>query len=208
VPGNVSCTSYFDNPKTVHPSEPNYIWLEAGDNLGFTNDDDPSASHILTTSAHLTAYLDKAGVTWREYAEGIDGKTCPLVTTGNYAPKHVPFVFFSDVVGNPPSSQNAYCIAHMRSHATLQGDLMSGAVAAYNFITPDLCDDMHDACTGDAVSQGDTWLSNEVSMITASQVYKSGGAIFITWDESEGGSTPLACWSFRPLRSPPGTRAR
>src|SRR5580700_10376854 len=38
------CTQYFDNPKAVHPSEPNYIWLEAGDNLTFTTDNDPSAS--------------------------------------------------------------------------------------------------------------------------------------------------------------------
>ena len=36
---------YYDNPNSVHPSEPNYIWLEAGNNLGVTNDANPSANH-------------------------------------------------------------------------------------------------------------------------------------------------------------------
>jgi hypothetical protein len=204
VPENASCTNYFDNPKAVHPSEPNYIWLEAGDNLGFTNDDAPSATHVLTTPDHLTAYLDKAGVTWREYAEGIDGKTCPLGPVGRYAPKHVPFVFFGDVVGDPPDPKNAYCIAHIHTHADLQGDLMNDSVAAYNFITPDLCDDMHDACTGDAVAQGDTWLSGEIAMITGSRAYKSGGAIFVTWDESEGGEYPIGMVVLSPFAKTAG----
>jgi hypothetical protein len=74
-------------------------------------------------------------------------------------------------------------------------------VAQYNFITPNLCNDMHDSCapTSDAIKQGDTWLSTEVPRIQASQAYKNGGAIFITWDESEGGEYPIGMIVLSPL---------
>jgi hypothetical protein len=65
-------------------------------------------------------------------------------------------------------------------------------VADYNFITPNLCDDSHGAngCPSDLIRAGDTWLSTEVPKIMASNAYKNGGAIFITWDESETNGAP------------------
>ena len=57
---------YF-NPPGLHPSEPNYIWLEAGDNLGIKTDVDPSASHSIPAgSDHLVAQLERAGKSWRD----------------------------------------------------------------------------------------------------------------------------------------------
>src|SRR5918911_1034822 len=44
----------YYNPPGLHPSEPNYIWLEAGDNLGIVDDADPSVNHRSTTD-HLVA---------------------------------------------------------------------------------------------------------------------------------------------------------
>src|SRR5215831_5663160 len=37
---SVLATSDGNNPH-IHPSEPNYIWAEAGDNFGVLNDNDP-----------------------------------------------------------------------------------------------------------------------------------------------------------------------
>jgi phospholipase C len=181
-------TNYF-NPPGIHPSEPNYIWLEAGSNLGVRSDALPSSSHQSTTH-HLTTLLDAKGVTWKSYQEDISGRNCPLTNVAKYAPKHNPMVFFDDVTGtNNPSSQT--CIAHIRPFSELAGDLSGGRAAAYNFITPNLCDDMHDNCTGDEVQQGDDWLATTVPMIMASSAYQNGGAIFITWDEGEGGDGPI-----------------
>ena len=184
----------------VHPSEPNYIWLEAGSNLGFTTDADPSASHELT-APHLSQLMDAAGISWKAYAEGATAGSCPIASTGLYAPKHVPFVFFSDVVGSPPSTTAAHCIDHVVPYSELATDLTSDTVADYNFITPNLCDDMHGA-TGcpatNEITQGDTWLSTEVPKIMASAAYKDGGAIFITWDESEGGELPIGMIALSP----------
>jgi len=186
-------TQYYDNPAAVHPSEPNYLWLEAGSNLGDTGDNDPSASNLHDVP-HLATQLNAKGVSWHEYAEGITSGTCPVTSSGQYACKHVPFVFFQDIVGSPPSATSASCTPHMFAFTDLAGHLASGGVAAYNFITPDLCNDMH-GNTGcpitPEITQGDTWLSTNIPVIMASDAYKNGGAIFITWDESEGGELPI-----------------
>jgi phosphatidylinositol-3-phosphatase len=177
----------------LHPSEPNYIWLEAGDNLGVTNDNDPSSNHQSTTD-HLVTYMKGAGVTWRSYQEDISGTTCPLTSVNNYAPKHNPNVFFDDVTGNLDPN-NQYCIQHNRPLTELTTDLQNNTTAQFNFITPNLCDDMHNSCAplNNNMKQGDQWLSTWIPRITGSAVYKSGGAIFITWDESEiAGCCPLA----------------
>ena len=100
-----------------HPSEPNYIWLEAGTNFGITNDSDPLYNHQNTTN-HLSALLDKAGVSWRSYQEDINGLYVPLTSTNKYAPKHNPFVFFDDVTGTN-NVNYAYGIAHNRPYPEL-----------------------------------------------------------------------------------------
>ncbi len=188
---------YF-NPPSMHPSEPNYIWLEAGSNLGITTDNDPSANHQSTTN-HLVTLLQNAGISWKAYAEGISGASCPLTSTGNYAPRHVPFLYFDDVTAvNNPSSP--YCIQHVRPYSELTGDLRSNAVPRYVFITPDLCDDMHNACAplNNPVQQGDTWLSQQLPQIFQSAAYQHGGVVFITWDEGQGSDGPIGLIALSP----------
>jgi hypothetical protein len=189
--------NYFDTPAKVHPSQPNYIWLEAGNNLGFTADYATVTSALVqSTTSHLVTELTAAGVPWHAYAEGVTAGSCPISTSGTYAPKHVPMLWFSDVVGSTPSTSAATCISHIVPYSQLATDIAAGgaAIGGYNMIVPDLCDDMHNAtgcATSDEVANGDTWLSTEVPKIMASPAYSNGGAIFITWDESEGGEFPI-----------------
>ena len=192
----------YVNLPGLHPSEPNYLWLEAGDNFGVTNDSPPSTNHQGTTQ-HLVTLLQNAGLTWKAYQENISGTSCPLATSGLYAPKHLPMVFFDDVTNsNSASSQN--CIQHVRPYSELASDLSRNTVPSYNFITPNLCNDMHGAsgCPADLIATGDTWLSTEVPKILASSAYKNGGALFITWDESEGGDHPIGMIVLSPQVKP------
>ena len=182
----------YYNPPGLHPSEPNYIWLEAGTNFGVTNDLDPVANHQAST-AHLTTLLDAANISWKTYQEGIFGNVCPLSSYDHYAAKHNPMIFFDDVTGtNDP--QSASCIAHMRPYPELNDDLTHNTLARYNFITPDTCDDMHDSlgcATPNSVQNGDTWLAQALPPILASAAYQNGGIVFITWDEGEGSDGPV-----------------
>jgi hypothetical protein len=184
-------TQYY-NPPSNHPSLPNYLWLESGTNFGISNDDPPSANHQGTTK-HLVSILRKHGISWKSYQEGISGTACPLTSANLYAPKHDPFVYFDDVTG-ANNRRSAYCIAHVRPYSELSRDLRSASTTArYNFITPNLCDDMHDTCApvDDSIKQGDTWLAAAVPKILNSAAYKRGGALFITWDEGEGSDGPI-----------------
>jgi hypothetical protein len=181
LPMSSYAEQYF-NPPGIHPSLPNYLWLEAGDNFGIFNDAVPAVNHQSTTS-HLVSLLENAGLTWKSYQEDITGTVCPLTNFMGYAPKHNPMVYFDDVTDTNDST-SPHCIDHVRPYTELETDLANDTVARYNFITPNLCNDMHDC----GVDVGDTWLSNEVPKILNSPAYQNGGALFVTWDEGEGGS--------------------
>jgi hypothetical protein len=182
----------YYNPKSLHPSEPNYIWMEAGDNLGVTDDSDPKSNHQ-STKDHLVTKLEAASVTWKSWQEDMPDPTkCPLTSKGNYAAKHNPMVFFDDVTDNLDSASK-HCIDHMAPTTQLITDLAADKVPQYNFITPNLCNDMHGAttCFLNLIKKGDDWLKNLVPKIQATKEYKEAGAIFITWDEGEGSDGPI-----------------
>ncbi len=71
------------SPVSIHPSEPNYVWQEAGSNYGVLNDNDPYAASsgsvgVIKTNnggqapQHLTGLLQSAGIPWKSYQEDID----------------------------------------------------------------------------------------------------------------------------------------
>ena len=222
---NVLATPGGNNPH-IHPSEPNYIWAEAGDNFGVFNDNDPfrvPGGTNQNTGLHLSNLLTAAGKTWKSYQEDIDVDlasntplpqdqwTVPLTsfsgnftagvnayngsTQYNYAAKHNPMLFFTDTNGgNNPTASNPLSSRYAPLQQ-LMVDLDGGAVADYNWITPNQYNDMHTALsapykglTGDAakIRQGDDFLRQIIPVIMASKAYQANGAIIIWWDESEG----------------------
>jgi hypothetical protein len=191
----------YTSPPGLHPSEPNYIWLEAGDSLGLTTDEDPSATHSTGSTTHLVTQLEAAGVAWKSYAEDAPSDVCPLASAGFYAARHDPFVFFRDVTGdNDPASPR--CIEHVRPLTELQADLDAGTVPGYAFVVPNLCNDMHGASgcpAGDLVARGDAWLARVVPAILGSSRYAEGHTtILITWDESESAAAPIGMIAISP----------
>jgi hypothetical protein len=188
----------FQDELPADPSEPHYVWMEAGTNafsdITFSNDNDPSTSHSTTSTAHLVTQLQTAGISWMSYQEDINAGECPLSTSGVYAPKHDPFVFFKDVIGNPASTSAPLCVAHHKPYSMFEHDITTGPMPQFVFITPNLCHDMHGdlSCpqtgTNADIQAGDTWLSNELPRILA-YANAHDGVVFITWDE--GDSTNL-----------------
>jgi hypothetical protein len=198
LPQASHCEQYY-NPPGLHPSEPNYLWLEAGTNFGIFDDNDPILNHQNTTN-HLAAQLRRAGILWKTYQEDIAGDVVPLSAINGYAPKHNPFVYFDDVTGTN-DLHDAYGLAHIRPYTELVGDLTNNSVARYNFISPNLCDDGHNSCPpqNNSVRQTDDWLASEVPKILNSAAYSNNGALFLTWDESESGNGPIGMILLSPL---------
>jgi phosphatidylinositol-3-phosphatase len=202
IPNYGYATQYQDDLPSL-PSEPHLVWMEAGTNAfsdhTFTNDDDPSARNSTGSTEHLSTQIRTAtnGVSWLSYQEDLNATTggCPVVSSGFYAAKHNPFVFFRDVSGSPPSKTNSYCAAHHKPYTALASDLASKAVATYNFITPNLCHDMHGASgcpDSDTTQAGDAWLQENLPPLI-SFVNANNGVIFIVWDEAgeSGGTMPF-----------------
>jgi phosphatidylinositol-3-phosphatase len=185
----------YYTPPHNHPSLPNYLWLVAGTNFGIS-DDNPPGDHSLTTRHQLMALLDQARIPWKAYEEGAGANTCPVTDHDRYAVRHDPFVYFGYV-----TARVSYCTQHVRPSSQLAADLAHNTVARYNFITPNVCNDMHDQCApiNDAVKQGDDWLARTVPSILSSRAYRRGGVLFIVWDEGSGDSDgPIGLMALSP----------
>jgi acid phosphatase len=175
---NAVAAGYHD--PYVHPSEPNYLWMVAGENFGILDDDDPSAKNTISSRSHLADQIERAGLSWKTYQESM-GDSCGLRTRGKYAVKHDPFAYFSDINGwdGRTFQRSERCDAHIVGYSRLDADLKAGTVPDYVFITPNLADDMHDG----SIAAGDRWLGREVPKILASDAYERGGVLFLLWDE-------------------------
>ena len=166
----------------VHPSEPNYIWMVAGENFGILDDADP-VKHSIDSTSHIADQLELAGLSWKSYQESM-GEPCGLTSHGRYAAKHNPFVYFDDVNGwdGKVFQPSPRCNEHVVDYSQLDADIAANQVPKYAFITPNLDNDMHDG----SVAQGDAWLAQELPKIMATDAYKNNGVIFLLWDEGSG----------------------
>lgn len=174
---NAVAAGYVDN--FVHPSEPNYIWMVAGQNFGILDNQWPVDNHIASRS-HIADQLEMQGMSWRAYMESM-GAPCGLVSSYPYEPKHNPFVFFDDINGwdGKAFHPDGRCAAHVVDYRELDRDLAAGTVPRYVFITPNMKHNMHDG----SVAEGDAWLAQELPKILASDAFNHGGVVFLTWDE-------------------------
>jgi phosphatidylinositol-3-phosphatase len=175
----------------------------------------------------LPDQLEGAGLTWRAYMEDMGNNparepaSCAHVALGapentqeaqigdQYATRHNPFVYFHSIIDD-----QRRCDAHVVNLRLLPQDLKSPASTAnYIFITPNLCNDGHDASCVDGRRGGlaaiDSFLRKWVPLITQSPAYRDDGLLVITFDESDHGGAEgsAACCGERPLpgaKYPPG----
>ncbi len=174
-------TNYKDSG--THPSLPNYLYLISGATqyIGFV-DLEPTDSPFPVDKPNLATQLEAAGIKWRSYQESAPS-ACAMADSGNYAPKHDPFLYFTDQV----TGANAPCAATNVAFTSFAADLATDTYR-YMWITPNLVDDGHDPATDPvtALTTSDTWLKNNVPAILASDAFQQNGVLFITWDEAEG----------------------
>ncbi|HET9848710.1 MAG TPA: alkaline phosphatase family protein [Candidatus Dormibacteraeota bacterium] len=167
-------TNYYG---ASHPSLPNYLALTAGSTFGIASD----CTTCYVSATNIADQVEATGRSWKAYMEDMPSPCFSGASSGNYAMKHDPFMYYNDIRDN-----SARCAAHVVPFTQFWGDMNSGNVPNFVWITPNLCNDMHDC----AVSTGDAWLRSVVPTITGSAAFRNGGALFITFDE---GSTSAGC---------------
>jgi phospholipase C len=152
----------------------------------------------------LADQLEAAKLTWKGYMEDMgndptrEAGTCghsPLggeerthraTVNDKYAARHNPFVYFHAILDD-----RSRCDAHVVSLDKLKSDLGSvEATPNYSFITPNLCNDGHDAHCVDGKLGGfqaiDAFLQKWVPIVMDSPAFKQDGLLIITFDESDG----------------------
>ena len=174
-------TNYYDSG--THPSLPNYLYLASGDTQypGLVDVSPTQIPYFPSDADNLGKQLEQAGIEWRSYQESM-GVPCKLSSSGEYAPKHDPFLYFSNMQDDQP-----LCDKRNVDYSEFAADLAGGQYR-YMWITPNLINDGHNPTDDQALGmqQSDAWLATEVPKILASDVYQSGGILLITWDEAEG----------------------
>jgi hypothetical protein len=185
-----------------HPSEPNYVWIEAGTDFGVRTDHDPGRMNTFSKVQHLSGQLTAAGVPWRDYQEDVQYSSSEEMSASgsgvavnpyngttdyNYAVKHNPMAFFADT-----RNRNCYPLTNFWT------DLTNGSMGRYNWVSPDQYNEMHSSLPGGfiyhgtawtgnqaAIAEGDNFLSMAIPKIIASQAYQDHGVIIVWTDETE-----------------------
>ena len=166
-----------DYSAVSHPSLPNYLALTSGSTQGITDDRAPKGNAV--DAANIADRIEASGRTWKLYGEGMPAAGA-YADAGRYATKHIPFLYYNDVLGN-----DARRTSHIVPFAQLAADLKSAATTPdYLFITPDLVSDMHDG----SIAEGDAWLARHAPAILASPAFTRGPSLLVvTWDEGSDG---------------------
>jgi acid phosphatase len=131
-----------------HPSLPNYLALVSGSTHGVRDD----CEDCPQSGPTIGSLLSRKGLTWGGYAEGYP-------SGARFAKKHVPFLYF-------PGGA-----AHVHPYSAFS----PSHLPAFSFVTPDLCNDMHDC----SIRTGDAWLATFVKPLLSIK----RTAVFIVFDE-------------------------
>lgn len=138
-------TRYF---AVTHPSLPNYLALISGSTHGITE----NCTSCVVDAPSLATTLTRAGRTWRAYAEGIPEPGWTGDSDGRYVKRHVPFLFFRDVLDRPAQRRRVVPLDRLAE------DVRRDRLADFSLVVPDLCSSMHDC----SVETGDRWLADTI----------------------------------------------
>jgi len=165
-----------------HPSDENYLAIAGGDafvshGIYFPN--------IHVTAGNLGDRLEAAGMSWREYEEGM-GTPCNTTTRydKNYEPDDAPFILFTDIQSNP-----GRCHDHLVDMRQWPRDLKRAATTpAFAWLAADDYDDGEMPGNGSpkSLQVQDAWIRATLAPLLDSAAWREQKCLLIlTWDESD-----------------------
>jgi phosphatidylinositol-3-phosphatase len=164
----------------AHPSLPNYLALVSGSTHGVTTD----CTSCTVEAPNLAGTLEAKGLTWKAYAEGLPRPGWTGPSAGRYAKKHVPFLYFRDVLARPRLRRNVVPLAQLSPRR----------LPAFALVVPNLCHDMHDC----PVSVGDAWLRR----IMPPLLHVPRTVVFVVFDEAYVAGNGVPALALGPLVRP------
>jgi hypothetical protein len=200
----------FNNDNLV--SQPHYMALTSGSNCD-TGNDQTGTSCITTdeTSAASgtlsTVSIFQQAASWKSYQEEMPS-ACDTSTpaTGNYAAKHNPAAFYTNLTSTSSCTDNDLPIAPVTCSSTTMTacgtpsnafteDLANDTLAAFTLVTPNLVNDMHNGSPPANITMADNWLYTYLPLVFKSAAYLRGDvALYLIWDEQDtldvGGPIP------------------
>jgi phosphatidylinositol-3-phosphatase len=166
-----------NNPDAVgyygvcHPSAPNYLALTSGQPLQCGSD-----AYSTYAVNNLGNLLDTAHESWTAWEESAT-VPCQTTTVGDYAVRHNPFPYYTDL---QPGVPGGACETHDLPIANLTDDFpYSATPPAFTYIAPNVLNDAHNT----NATYGDDWLTTFIPKLIA-QPWFSSSVIFITYDEA------------------------
>ena len=193
MPWLVSQGNQYGYTTNYHADTPgslmDYLWLSSGSchnaqncpplpagTKDFGCQGDMCSSPI--TDDNIFLELDRAGLTWKLYAQSLPSVGYMGGDSGAYVDRHNPAKWYDYVTKTPAAQQK---IVPFTQFAT---DLASNQLPNYSLIIPDVDNDAHDGSVG----QADTFLANNLSPLLNSAAFQSGGdgLLFVTFDECDG----------------------
>jgi hypothetical protein len=162
---------------TTHPSIGSYMHLTTGQILA--NDDGQTPSSFPVSQDNVVRELLAAGKTWKAYGEDLPSVGYTGGDIGNFAIRHYPLAYRTDVQNSQAQLQN---LVPFTQFAT---DLAAGNLPNYSWVTPNLCDDAHDCPLGTAA----TWLQTNIDPLIKNPSFQKDGLLIVVFDESGSDNT-------------------
>jgi hypothetical protein len=164
-------TQYYAN---THPSIGNYFMLTTGQII--TNND---GFHGVVKADNVVRHVLTAGKTWKAYEESLPHAGYIKPDVGEYARRHCPLSYFSDVVNSKTERLNLVPFTQFKT------DLANDRLPKYSFITPNLCNDAHNC----SLATADQWLKKNIQPLVQSKTFQKGGLLILVFDESGSDNT-------------------
>jgi phosphatidylinositol-3-phosphatase len=151
----------------THPSLPNYIALTGGSVYGIKQ----NCARCDAPGPNVVGQLDRAGISWKAYFEGLDSNSKPGATTQDYNPHYNPFVYYESVRGTPRDRSRVV------DFDTLYSDLKGARLPRFTWIAPGVPHDGHNS----TLLEADRYASQLVPKVL--RALGPEGVLYLTWDE-------------------------
>ena len=200
-------TNYVGPPNSTYdPSLPNYLLLTSGRTVSCAKTD-PDPSSCTDPYANIVDRFNTAGISFKFYMENMPSN-CTASNSYPYEVHHNPLPYYNDSAATSACANldvpagSTRCAQGAANFTAINGpngcdnalisDLNSTSAPSFMWLTPNMCNDMHDCSVG----TGNTYLSYLVPTILTTKTFEQDhtATIIITFDEcscSGYGTTPV-----------------